>query len=98
VVHFSQKLSGKSIEYGVRFLNQTLFKKCEDCEPRITRIAQRELRPQPKRKCQEKKNPRARLRLDKRGLAKCHSKKEKKDVSPVGGLRAEEPGLQERMI
>ena len=31
--------SGKSLEFGRRLVGQTLFKKCEDCEPRITRIA-----------------------------------------------------------
>ena len=30
--------SGKSLEFGRRLVGQTLFKKCEDCEPRITRI------------------------------------------------------------
>ena len=29
---------GKSLESGRRLVDQTLFKKCEDCEPRITRI------------------------------------------------------------
>jgi len=39
VFHFSsQRRSGKSIESGRQFVNQTLFKECEDCEPRIKRI------------------------------------------------------------
>jgi hypothetical protein len=35
---FSQKSSGKSMECCSRFVNHTLFKKCEDCAPRIKQI------------------------------------------------------------
>ena len=38
VIPRSQQRSGKSLEHGVRFVNHTLFKKSEDCEPRIGRI------------------------------------------------------------
>jgi hypothetical protein len=34
----SEKSSGKSMECWSRFVNHTLFKKCEDCEPRIKQI------------------------------------------------------------